>query len=86
MQKKINQRVSVNLVYNHKTKKVFPNLLLWNSRLYKLQKHGLHHTYKQGITTFHVFTGCSGTLNFKLVLDSSSLIWVLEEVYDQTFR
>lgn len=82
MHKKVNEPVSVNLAFNHKKRTSSPTLIIWNNKQYKITKKGLHHTYKKGDTTFHVFSVATETINFRLVLDGTSLNWVLEEIYD----
>lgn len=61
-----------------------PKKLIWHQTVYEIDKLGLHYTLKRGLTLFHVFCVSSKTLNFKLLLDTSSLVWQLEEVYDET--
>lgn len=59
-----------------------PKVLIWKGRTYRLVKVGLHHTYHKGKTLFHVFSVVSENLFFRLVLNSESLNWTLEEVAD----
>jgi hypothetical protein len=82
MIEKISTPVSVSLAYDHKKKAVFPRWLLWDGKLYSIIKVGLHHTYRQGRTLFHVFSVSSKTLFFRLVLDTETLHWRLEEISD----
>ncbi len=83
---KIKESVSVNLIFNHKKRKTSVSKVTWQNRPYKITRQGLHHTYKRGSTVMHVFSVVSDTISFKLILDSSSLIWTLEETYDPNFR
>lgn len=82
MAQKINEPVSVSLIHNHKKRSTLVSKIIWKNNVYDIQKQGLHYTFKQGETLVHVFSVASGTTNFKLTLNSSSLNWVLEEVYD----
>ena len=82
MIEKISEPVSVNLVYDSKVKKSVPRCLVWQGRLYPVTKVGLHHTYRRGRTLFHVFSVASPTLFFRLILDTETLHWKLEEISD----
>lgn len=82
MQTKLSEPVSVNFSYNHKDAKVEPRWILWNNRLYKVSKIGLHHTYRKGRTLFHVFSVSTNTLFFRLILDTDTLAWRVEEITD----
>ncbi len=82
MLEKISTPVSVNLVFDSVKKTVLPKSLVWNGRLYKIVKLGLHHTYRSGRTLFHVFSVVSDTLFFRLVLNTENLHWRLEELSD----
>jgi len=85
MVEKIKEPVSVSLIFDHKRRKTLISKVLWNNKAYQTTKQGLHHTYKRGGTVMHVFSVTSDTISFKLTLDSSSLIWTLEETYDSNF-
>ncbi len=74
--------VSVTLAFDHKLRKVFPNIVKWEGRIYKISKVGLHHTFRDGRTLFHVFSVESPELFFKLVLDTDTLYWRLEQIAD----
>lgn len=82
MIEKISTPVSVSLTFDHRQRKVFPRFLVWDARLYPIEKVGLHHTYRQGRTLYHVFSVASKTLFFRLVLNTETLHWRLEEVSD----
>jgi len=82
MLQKISTPVSVSLAYDNEKKKVFPRWLIWDKRLYPIVKIGLHHTFRQGRTLYHVFSVASTTLFFRLVLDTETLHWKLEEIAD----
>lgn len=59
-----------------------PKWVKWKNRVYKIDKVGLHHTYKEGKILFHVFSVVSGSLFMKLVFNTENLLWKLEEVSD----
>jgi len=74
--------VSVGIVYDHRKRKVIPKWVLWEGKVYPIEKVGLHHTFRQGRTLYHVFSVSTKTLFFRLVLDTDSLHWRLEEISD----
>jgi len=79
---KVSLPVSVTLVFDSRTKKVVPQSLVWNGRVYFVEKVGLHHTYRQGRVLYHVFSLAGKSMFFRLVLNSETLHWRLEEVSD----
>ena len=83
MIQKISTPVSVAVIFDHKARTVKPVTLLWESRTYKILKIGLHHWFKVGKTLFHVFSVATNTLFFRLVLNTESLSWTLEEISDE---
>lgn len=82
MIEKISTPVSVSLAFDSKKRKVMPRWIVWNNRLYPIVKIGLHHTFRQGRTLYHVFSVASKTLFFRLVLNTENLHWRLEEISD----
>jgi len=77
---KINNPVSVISSYNHRLNSVSPRKIIWNGREYIITKTGLHHTYRQGRTLFHVFSVVGGNIFFRLVLNTDNLFWQLDEI------
>jgi len=82
MIQKIDSPVSVKLVFDSKEKRVFPEEIIWNEKVYPIVKLGLHHTFKKGRTLYHVFSVASKTLFFKLTLNTETLHWRLEQIAD----
>jgi len=82
MIQKLQTPISVALVFNHKKREVKPCKVMWEGRPYSITKIGLHHTYRQGRTLFHVFSVESKELFFRLVLNTESLSWIVEEIAD----
>ena len=82
MIEKISIPVSVSMTFDSTKRKVFPKALIWNNRLYPIIKIGLHHTFRQGRTLYHVFSVASKTLFFRLLLNTENLHWRLEEIAD----
>ena len=82
MIEKVFTTVSVALIFDSKTGGVFPKWVVWGGRAYPIVKVGLHHTYYKGKILYHVFSVVSKTLFFRLVLDTESLHWKVEEISD----
>ena len=82
MIQKIDCPVSVSLVFDHIKRMVYPKWLLWEGRLYAVDKVGLHHTYREGRVLYHVFSVATKTLFFRLNLNTETLHWRLEEISD----
>ncbi len=82
MTQKIDEDVSVSLLYDHEMRKVFPKLISWRKRLYPVVKLGLHHTFREGRTLYHVFSVVSSSLFLRLELNTETLHWRLTEVSD----
>jgi len=74
--------VSVLLSFNHRTRRVTPKALEWDGKRYTVEKVGYHHQYKKGDILHHVFTVASETLSFRLVFNTKSLHWQLEQISD----
>lgn len=82
MIQKVGVPVSVTLTFNCRTRQVLPGEVVWESKTYLITKIGLHHTFRQGQTLYHVFSVTSGNLFFRLVLNTKTLFWTLEEIAD----
>ncbi|MBN1169303.1 hypothetical protein JXA63_05455 [Candidatus Woesebacteria bacterium] len=82
MIEKIDIPVSVSFTFDSQKRKVEPKALIWNGRLYGVKKVGLHHTFRKGRTLFHVFSVCSKSMFFRIVLNTDSLHWRLEQISD----
>ncbi len=82
MIQKLSLPVSVGITFDHSKRKVVPKWILWEGRLYPVEKVGLHHTFRFGRTLFHVFSVAAKTLFFRLVLNTDTLAWRLEEISD----
>lgn len=69
----INEKVVVGM-------KEAPVWVKWRNRIYKITNIGLHHSFYQGQTLYHVFSVVSQTLFLRLKFNTKNLIWILEEV------
>ena len=80
MSEAINETVSVMLLTNHLQKTVFPSVLSWRGRRYRITNVGLHHTVREGRVLFHYFSVTDGATFFRLRFDTETLGWKLLEV------
>lgn len=78
----INEPISVELIYDGKTRQVYPRRVGWRGRIYQIKTVGLHHLIKEGTTLLHVFSVTDGTTFFRLVFNTKNLHWKLTEVED----
>ena len=83
MIQRIGDPVSVSSFFDHQKRSLVPKEIIWRGRNYTINKIGLHHAYYQGNTLYHVFSVSNDSLFFRLVLNSKSLLWKLEEVADE---
>ena len=79
---KVSTPVTVSFLYNHRTNSVSPQALLWEGRKYIISKIGLHHMVRRGRTLYHIFSVETANLFFRLVLDTDTLHWTVEEIAD----
>lgn len=70
----VNEKVTVGIVND------LPKYVIWKNRNHLINKVGLHHHYRMGKTLFHVFSVTTKTLFMRLVLDTDTLDWKLEEI------
>ena len=79
---KIDESVSVSFAYDSDKKSVFPRWIVWGGRLRPVTKVGLHHRFRKGRTLYHVFSVVSKGVYLRLILDTETLHWKLEEISD----
>jgi len=60
----------------------FPKWVKWKNKVYKIEKVGFHHTFREGRVLYHIFSVITKTLFMKLKLDTETLNWRLEEISD----
>ncbi len=78
----IDAPISVTLQFDHRTRKVTPTNITWEGRQYPIIQIGLHHTYRQGRTLFHIFSVSTPTLFFRLRFNTDTLHWRVQEIAD----
>lgn len=80
----INEQVAVIMTFDPYTKKVFPNKIKWQGRVYKIKQVGFHYPLRQGRKLLHCFgVVTDNNTSLKLRLDTDNLHWTLEEVIDE---
>ena len=82
MIERVHVPVSVSFTFNHKTRHAAPQALVWEGRTYYVREVGHHHTYRRGRTLYHVFSVDTDSLFFRLVFNTDTLGWTLEEISD----
>lgn len=84
MREKINEEVSVVMVYSARKRHAQPHIIGWQNREYKVGQIGYHHTVKDGAVLHHIYelTDKAETLWFRLNFNTNNLHWVLEAVSD----
>ena len=80
----INESVSVITLYDAKNKIVIPKKIKWQNREYIISKLAYHHKTRIGRNIIHIFHVTSDDIDFRLRLDTETLYWTLEEIYDGT--
>lgn len=78
----VNAPVYVNFTFDPEKRKAYPEAVVWNGRTHVITKIGLHHAFRNGRTLYHVFSVESPSLFFKLVLNTDTLHWTLEQISD----
>ena len=73
---KINEKISVLSIFDAQTNNVKPYLLKWQNRKYPITEVGLHHTINIGKVLHHIFSVTSGTVYFRLNLNTENLHWI----------
>lgn len=84
MKEKINEEVSVVMVYKASKKQALPYKIIWQNKEYVAGKMGYTHSYMEGRERQHIFefADIDQTIWFRMRLDCSNLHWTLEAVHD----
>ncbi len=82
MIQKLTVPVSVTTLFDHRTRTTAPRKVLFEGKEYSIKTVDYHHTFRDGRILFHVFSVASEALFFRLVLNTETLSWTLEEVAD----
>lgn len=84
MREKVNEEVTVVMVYSAKQKAATPHLMYWLNKDYKLGPVDYYHNYMDGRDIQHIYELCDKeeTIWFRLRLNSANLHWTLEAISD----
>ncbi|HET7098750.1 MAG TPA: hypothetical protein VFI61_00780 [Patescibacteria group bacterium] len=73
----IDERVTVGMVND------IPKYMIWKGRSHNIVKVGLRHHFIEGKILYHIFSVTTPNLFMRLKLNTSNLIWTLEQIEDQ---
>jgi hypothetical protein len=82
MIQKLKVPVTVISLFDHRKRVYAPTKVIFDGREFDVVKVGYHHTVRDGRTLLHVFSVASHSSYFKLVHNTNTLAWELEEVDD----
>ena len=82
MHAKINERVKILSLYNPESGKTTPCRMKWREQIHRISKVTYYHTERTGRNLLHIFHLTDGNLDFRVILDSETLSWTLEEISD----
>lgn len=82
MIQKVDLPITVVTVFDHKKRASTPTQVLYEGREHKIVQVSFHHTFRDGRTLYHVFSVSSESMFFRLVFNTETLAWKLEEVHD----
>lgn len=82
MIQKLSLPITVLSLSDHRLKTATPKKVLFAGRQYIIKKLGYHHVFRLGRTLYHVFSVASETTFFRLLLNTETLLWTLEEIAD----
>lgn len=82
MIQKLSMPVSVVTVFDHKKRLTVPRKILFEGSEHLVTRVGFHHTQREGRTLYHVFSVASDSMFFRLIYNTETLSWTLEEVDD----
>lgn len=82
MIQRVRAPISVDAVYDHKKRTFTPRAVVWEGRIYKVNKIGFHHTFREGRILYHVFSVTCPTIFFRIVCNTENLSWEVQEISD----
>ncbi len=82
MIQRVSVPITVELLFDAKIRKVIPKSVVWEGKSFPITKVGMHHTQRDGIVLYHIFSVESPSLFFRLKLNTDDLQWTLEEIAD----
>ncbi|MCR4263394.1 MAG: hypothetical protein NUV98_01585 [Candidatus Roizmanbacteria bacterium] len=82
MHERINERVKILSIYDPQTGTTTPYRMKWRNHVHDITQVTYYHSERLGRTVLHIFHLTDGNLDFKVVLNSETLSWILKEVSD----
>lgn len=78
----VNEKVTIISLFDVDKGSVMPVKMKWRGKIYRIHKLDYHNKFWDGRTRMHVYSVANDTMYFKLRLDTETLHWTLEEIYD----
>ncbi|MBI4050851.1 MAG: hypothetical protein HY396_02660 [Candidatus Doudnabacteria bacterium] len=72
---------AVDVIVSFTKEGVFPRIMKWGKRRYKILKVNLVHAIKEGAVRIYFFSVSDGTNAWKLGFNTESLVWWVEDHY-----
>lgn len=82
MIEKINEPISVDLVYSSAKKRSIPFVIEWKNRRMRVSEVGFYHRYNEGKNIIHIFEVIAEGMMYRLAMDAKYLNWTLEAISD----
>ena len=82
MHERINERVKILSIYDPQTGITTPYRMKWRNHVHDITQVTYYHQERLGRNILHIFHLTDGNLDFKVVLNSETLSWILKEVSD----
>jgi len=79
---RINERVKIHSLYDPQNGKTVPYQMIWKGQTHTISRVTYYHPERRGREILHIFHLTDDNLDFKVVLNSETLMWTLEEVCD----
>jgi hypothetical protein len=82
----LDEKIKVLALFDPASGRTVPYRLKWQGKIYQLSKINYYHRKKIGSMIQHIYHATDGNLDFRLSLDSETLSWRLEEIYDKSWN
>ncbi|HLB60753.1 MAG TPA: hypothetical protein VJL83_04070 [Patescibacteria group bacterium] len=78
------EKIPVSSTYDPVTGRTVPSVFRWNGTTYRVRQVSYYHRERRGRLIIHIFHVTDGQHDFRILCDSETLSWRLEEVVDGT--
>jgi hypothetical protein len=82
MKIRTNEYIKVLTIYDPDRGNTVPHRLQWQNEVHTITNIGYYHRERRGRNMVHIYHVTDGALDFRILCDSESLAWKLEEVID----